>query len=206
MEPPNKDTPGIQELSDSLTYELVTAVGLPEKPVFFHIFKSLFSKITTKLALIGAPFDRKIAKEGLVAACQDLLDLFCHPARVFGSEHVPQSGPLLIVANHAGAYDALVIMRHVNRSDTHWIGTEIPFLELLPHTRRHIIFAPRKDSRKRAIALRNAIRHLNEGGALLYFAAGHRDPDPAVFPGAEDAIEHWLNSFDTFFNMCPTCS
>ena len=203
MDPRNKEEPEIQELSDSLTYELVTAVGLPKKPFFFHIFKSIFRKITTKLALIGAPFDRKIAKEGLVPACKDILENFCYPANTFGIELVPQSGPLLIVANHAGAYDALEILQHVNRPDTHWIGTEIPFLELLPFTRQHIIFAPRKDSRKRAIAMRNAIRHLKEGGALLYFATGHRDPDPAVFPGAENAIEHWLNSFNTFFKYVP---
>ncbi len=195
--------PEIQKLSDSLTYELVTAVGLPEKRIFFHIFKTFFKNITLRLAKIGTPFDHKIAREGLVAASQSVLDLFCHPANVAGTEHVPQSGPLLIAANHAGAYDALLIMRHVNRPDTNWIATEIPFLNLLPHTRQHIIFASRKDSRKRAIAMRNAIQHLNAGGALLYFAAGHRDPDPAVYPGAEKMMDKWLDVYDTFFKYVP---
>jgi hypothetical protein len=32
----------------------------------------------------------------------------------------------------------------------------------------------------------------------VYFASGHRDPDPRVYPGAEQAIDHWLNIFDPF--------
>ena len=34
----------------------------------------------------------------------------------------------------------------------------------------------------------------------MYFASGHRDPDPAVYPGAERAFAQWINVFDTFFN------
>lgn len=195
--------PEIKQLSESLIDEMVTAIGLPKKRLYHNLFLLLFSGITTRFAHVGLPFDKTLAIKGLPAACQGTLDLFCNPAQVSGTEFIPAEGPLLIASNHAGAYDALLIMRHVNRPDTHWISSEIPFLDLLPNIRQHIFFAPRKDALDRALALGNAIKHLRNGGALLYFASGHRDPDPAVFPGAEDAMDGWLDVYETFFKYVP---
>jgi hypothetical protein len=50
------------------------------------------------------------------------------------------------------------------------------------------------------IVLKQAIQHLQEGGTVNYFPSGHRDPDPKVYPGAIQAIDHWLDVFDLFFN------
>ncbi len=49
------------------------------------------------------------------------------------------------------------------------------------------------------LILRKAIRHLQAGGTLNYFGSGHRDPDPVIYPGAEEAFSHWLDVFDVFF-------
>jgi hypothetical protein len=190
--------PQIAQLSDSLVDEIVGAVGLPKTGGNHRLFKFLFRNVTDALSKIGVPFDRKIAESGLPEAARWCLLHFCDNVESTGTERVPPSGPLLVVSNHPGSYDALVIFSLINRKDLNWISSEIPFLDQLRNTREHIFFASRKETSSRMLALKNSIRHLQNGGTLLYFGAGHRDPDPAVFPGAEAAMSDWLDVFDTF--------
>ncbi len=35
---------------------------------------------------------------------------------------------------------------------------------------------------------------------MVYFGSGHRDPDPAVYPGSEGAIDGWLNIIDVLYS------
>jgi hypothetical protein len=51
--------------------------------------------------------------------------------------------------------------------------------------------------------MRGAIRHLQSGGALVYFGAGHRDPDPAVYPRAGKMMDNWLAGIEFFFKHVP---
>ena len=51
--------------------------------------------------------------------------------------------------------------------------------------------------------MRSAIRHLQSGGTLVYFGAGHRDPDPATYPGARAMLDNWLEGIDFFFKHVP---
>jgi hypothetical protein len=44
---------------------------------------------------------------------------------------------------------------------------------------------------------------LKEGGALLLFASGGIDPDPAHMPGSEEAIDCWSQSLDLFIRRVP---
>jgi hypothetical protein len=196
----------IEELSQSLVDELVGAVGLPKNKFNHSLFWFLFRKITGRLAAIGVPFDKLVGEEGLPAASTWCLTNFCTPIRSRGVDQIPQQGPLLVVANHPGAYDGLVLFSQLKRKDICWISSEIPFLNLLTHTREHVLFASRSDSSSRMLVMRNAIRHLRNGGVLVYFASGHRDPDPAVYGGAEAAMDSWLDVFDMFYKYVPNLS
>ncbi len=190
-------------LARTLINEMVGAVGLPKTAAFQKFFWFLFRGLMTRFAELGLTFDRLVAKDGLPKAGEWALSYFCNPAPARGLEHIPPDGPLLIASNHPGAYDALVIFSRLGRADIRWISSEIPFLDNLPHTRRHIIFASRDSAAQRMTAMRAAIRHLRGGGALLYFGAGHRDPDPAVYAGAAEAVETWLPGIDFFFRHAP---
>ncbi len=53
------------------------------------------------------------------------------------------------------------------------------------------------------LPLRQSIRHLQDGGALLLFGTGLVDPDPAVYQGAEKEIENWSASIDLFLRQVP---
>lgn len=142
------------------------------------------------------------ASDGLPKASEWALTHFCNSIPERGVEHIPLSGPLLVTSNHPGAYDALVIFSKLGRRDIRWIGTEIPFLEKHPRVRGHILFASRTDALNRMSVMRGAIRHLR-GGALVYFGAGHRDPDLAVYPHAGRMMDNWLEGIEFFFKHVP---
>jgi hypothetical protein len=189
----------VSYLSESLVDEIVTAVGLPKTSFTHLMFGRLFHKVTDRLADFGVSFDQITKEKGLAAACKWGLTHFCHAPLVHGVEHIPDQGPLLVVSNHPGAYDALILFSNLEGHEIRCVSSVIPFLNLLPHTRHHFLFTPRDDARERMLVLRNAIQHLQNGGTLVYFGSGHRDPDPVVYPGAERAFDHWLDVFDTFF-------
>jgi hypothetical protein len=193
----------ISALSESLVDEMVTALGLP-KTVFWHkLFWHMSRGITDRLAALGVTFDRLVDGDGLPAGSAWALTDFCNPIQARGAENVPLDGPLLVVSNHPGAYDGLVIFSKLVRKDIRWISSEIPFLDKLPHVREHILFASRMDALNRMAVMRGALRHLRAGGALVYFGAGHRDPDPAVYPDAGKMMDNWLEGIDFFFKHVP---
>jgi 1-acyl-sn-glycerol-3-phosphate acyltransferase len=198
-----EDSQTIQKLSDSLIDEVVGSVGLPKTHFTHWLGWRLFRKITDRFANIGTTFENIVESDGLPKASDYCLSLFCKDLKVSGVQNIPLSGPLLVATNHPGAYDGLTVFSNLPRNDIKWISTEIPFFRLLPHLESHMLFASRVDSRNRMVVLRNAIQHLKNGGVLVYFAAGHRDPDPDVYHGALKSMDGWLDIYDVFFKYVP---
>jgi len=186
-------------LSDSLIDELVTAIGLRKTKFNHQLFWRLFRGITDRLAELGASADEIAKAEGFPTACEWVLTHFCSDIQVNGAENIPDHGPLLVLSNHPGSYDALVTFSNLKGHRVRSVSSPIPFLNLLPNIGQHFMFAPRDNAHERMIIFRQAIRHLREGGTLNYFGSGHRDPDPSVYPGAIRAIDDWLDVFDFFF-------
>jgi hypothetical protein len=193
----------IVTLTKLLIAELVGAVGLPRTEPFLRLFWFLFRRPMSRLSTLGLTFDRLVAEAGFPNASEWALTHWCSHITARGTQDIPAEGPLLIVSNHPGTYDALIIFSKVDRQDIRWISTEIPFLDNLLHTRNHVIFASRSNALKRMSAMRSAIRHLQAGGALLYIGAGQLDPDQAVYPNAAENIEEWLAGIDFFFRHVP---
>lgn len=186
-------------LSESLINEIVTAVGLPVTDFTHGLVWRLFRKVTDRLAHLGANFDQLIAEEGLPAASHWALQFFCADIQAQGVEHIPPQGPLLVATNHPGTYDAFSVFSLLKSHDIRCITTVIPFFNLLPNARERFLFAPRDDSTQRMVAMRKAIRHLRNGGTLVYFPSGHRDPDPFTYPDGVQSFERWMDVFDIFF-------
>ena len=186
-------------LSESLVNELVKAVGLRPTRVNHWLFWRTFRRITDRMAELGASSDAITQSRGFPAACQWLLTQFCSDVQVHGAENIPDGGPLLVLSNHPGTYDALTIFSNLPGHDIRVMSSEIPFLKLLPNTHHNFLFAPRDEPTERMLVLRKAIRHLQAGGTLNFFGSGHRDPDPVIYPGAEKIFDNWLDVFDVFF-------
>jgi hypothetical protein len=191
------------EISKLLIDEIITATGMTRNEISRALFWPPLHQITDRLADLLMSFDNHVRDEGLPAASVWLLDHFCSQIRARGNEKIPRKGPLLVAINHPGTIDGLVAFSNIRREDILWISNDIPAMHLFPNIQKHILFASRKKNVDNFITMRDAVRHLQGGGTLVYFASGGRDPDPAVYTGAELFIDRWLDTFDAFFKYVP---
>jgi len=155
-----------------------------------------------RLARQIATYDEVVGEFGLAAGGAWALERMARGVEVEGSERVPAEGPVLLAANHPGLADSLALFAAIRRGDLRVVAAERPFLDALPNTSRYLI--PVSDeSSGRLGAVRTAARHLKRGGALLTFPGGRIEPDPAVLPGAKDALGRWSESLDLFARLVP---
>jgi hypothetical protein len=170
--------------------EMVAALGLAGAPPIVRApIRAALLAFSVPLGRILARFDARIEDLGVArAAAAALADLEATWTR--DGEPPPMRGPLLVVANHPGAYDALVLLAALGRDDAAILAADRPLLRALPSLARHLVFVPGEtasSTAKRTCALRCALHHLAEGKALVHFGGGRIEPDPAfrVDPGVE---------------------
>lgn len=121
---------------------------------------------------------------------------------VEGADSLPEHGPVLFVSNHPGLADAVALFAAIPRSDLRVVAAERPFLTALPNTSRYLLSID-ENSPERLGLVRRATRHLKRGGAMLTFPGGRIEPDPAVLPGADAALESWSSSVEFFARLEP---
>jgi 1-acyl-sn-glycerol-3-phosphate acyltransferase len=149
-----------------------------------------------------ATYDQIIGEAGLRAAAAWIVTHFAHGMQVEGLSHVPASGPLLLLANHPGMTDAPAIFASLPRSDVHIVAAPHLLFRTLPHMSRYLLYVS-EDSHKRLAVVRNVIRQLHAGGTVLLFPRGALEPDPAMFPGAIQALADWSESIAVFIRQVP---
>jgi len=194
----------VQTLSNTLLYELTKAMGFSQSNLLGKAFCPLFKKGTLKFAELGLGLDRVVAEQGVAAGARWVLPRFVAEHFARGVENIPLAGPLVIAANHPAAYDSLVISAYVNRPDYKIIIGDIPFFEHLPHVSQYAFYAPDpQNAHGRMAVIRQAIRHLEKGGALLTFARGTIEPDPDIMPDAGAGFELWSRSLEIFLRCVP---
>jgi hypothetical protein len=149
-------------------------------------------------------FDREVEASSLRTAAGLLLGSYVRDLRVEGAERIPAAGPVLLVSNHPGMTDTLALFTAIPRADLRILAADRPFLRALPAVSRSLIPVSEQPGRRMS-AVRQAVRHLRAGGALLTFPAGEIEPDPAVLPGAEEALGRWSPSTVLFLRFVPDC-
>ncbi|MEW6240651.1 MAG: 1-acyl-sn-glycerol-3-phosphate acyltransferase [Chloroflexota bacterium] len=194
----------IQTLSNTLVYELTKALALPQTERVKSIVRMLFGRAARKFSELAVGLDRVVAEHGIAAGARWVLPRFVKDHAARGLENIPPTGPLVIAANHPGAYDSVVISAHVTRPDYKVIIGDIPFFENLPHVSEHAIYAPAlQNTYGRMQVIRESIRHLQGGGALLIFARGGIEPDPALMPAPDAEFNLWSRSLQIFLERVP---
>lgn len=193
----------IKTLSHSLIEEIIGACGLPKTAFFHRLFLPFFSLVTTRIAHLGATFDRITCEEGVPQAASWILEHFCSGVSVTGSEYIPAEGPLLISSNHPGTVDGLIILSQLPRKDIIWLSGQIPFFTKLPNVSNHMLFVSKLDLASRIKALRQGVIHLRKGGALLDFGAGHFEPDPAFSSESQALVDQWMEGAGFFLKHVP---
>jgi 1-acyl-sn-glycerol-3-phosphate acyltransferase len=192
----------LEKLTDLITAEIYKAFSIQANSRIGRFFHPLFRIPAVRFSRIGMQFDEIVADKGIAAGANWALPNFIKGFLSFGEEKVPQEGPLLVVSNHPGVADSLVLTAALQREDLKIVAGGIPFIMNLPHASQHIIFAT-DDIHMRMNTCRSAIRHLEDGGSVLIFPSGKIDPDPAVMPGAPESIDRWSKSIELFLRKVP---
>lgn len=200
--PPSLEAPTVARLTGYVIDEALVAFGLrphgwyrPLLAVFLWLPARFLAGLLQRMAV-------RAARDGIVAAVWDLLPRFVKGIRVRGLAHLPAQGPLLIVSNHPGAYDLVLLAACMPRNDIKLIGSGVPLLRALPHV-GDVIIEVTDEPYGRMRSLRQGIRHLQRGGVLLVPGSGLVDPDPDVLPGAEEALAQWHASAAVMLRAAP---
>lgn len=102
--------------------------------------------------------------------------------RITGREHVPASGPLLIVANHGSFLDPPLVGVGVVRPVTYLARAGLFRVPVLGPLIRALNAVPLKESGSDTAAIRTALDALSRGGAVVIFPEGARSFDGSIQP------------------------
>ncbi len=194
----------IAALTQQIDNEVIRALGLPVDGWLAQRLHAILGHATRRFSELFAEVDRIVEEQGLPAGAAWLLYRLASGLETRGVENVPAHGPLVIASNHPGTVDSLAVVASAQRRDLKIIASAVPFLQSLPSIRQHLIFAPKpKHVEARMIALRESVRHLGSGGALLLFGEGNIDPDPALMPAAARELIGWSRSLEIFMRRVP---
>lgn len=194
----------VADLRRAISREALVALGLPREGLLQTLLRPLVWPPAHRFARLAAEFDRRVAMNGLSEAARWALLLFVEGHEIYGADRVPRSGPLVVISNHPGSYDGLLIASALGRDDLKIPASDVPFLRHLVATAPHLIYTDTgSDIHARMAAARHSIRHLREGGALLLFASAQVDPDPAFLPGAQEELQRWSPSLSLFLRQVP---
>ena len=192
----------LARLTDINLDDLVNSIGWQDSPRLAKLLRTLSRPAARKFARQMQEFDSQAGETDLTPASRYMLEKYVKDVRVYGLERIPSQGPILALSNHPGMTDTLCLFAAINRPDLRIIALDRPFLQSLPNVSRQLFFIS-DDSKERLSAVRKAAAHLRGGGAVLTFPAGKIEPDPQVYPGALESLNHWTDSAGVFLRLAP---
>ncbi|HEX7432867.1 MAG TPA: 1-acyl-sn-glycerol-3-phosphate acyltransferase [Anaerolineaceae bacterium] len=194
--------------------EVLTRINLEDMLVSFGwqhwkagrwLGSALFTRPARKFARQVIALDEGVHQSGLQEGARQILPRFVRGLKVYGLATIPTSGGLLVLSNHPGMVDTLALFASLPRTDLRVMGSERPFLTALPAISRLMIYVPEATENRLAV-IRQVARALRAGESVLTFPAGHIEPDPAVLPGAVEALSDWSDSIGIFVRAAPNLS
>jgi len=201
MMPPDPQL--VTRIRRAITKEIYLAFGRPEQWWGRRFLDPILWLPAQRFAVRAAQFDQDVSGPGLSAAARNILQGFVENVCVHGAENVPEQGPVLLAGNHPGAYDGLAIMTGLRRKDIHLVVSGVDFTRSLPVTSQRLIYVT-PDAGVRMKAVRECLRHLRAGGALLIFPTGLVDPDPSLWPeAAHQTLHGWSQSLSLMLRRAP---
>ncbi len=192
----------LERLTQLCVDDLISAFGLGETSHGRAVMESISRIPVRRLAHQILTYDRIVGESGLGTGGAWALKRLSRNTSIEGQENVPREGPLLLVSNHPGLADAVALFAATPRDDLRVIAADRPFLEALPNTSRYLLTVA-ESSAGRSGVVRTAARHLRGGGGVLTFPGGRIEPDPAVLPGAVEALNHWSSSAALLARLTP---
>jgi hypothetical protein len=202
----NGQVANLENVTKAIFLEIQGVMGLTQSRLAQWPVRTFFRPPAHRMARLLIQLDQEIAKYGLRTAAENLLASFVQDFKSECLGCIPRDGPLLVVSNHPGAYDLLILVANLFREDLKIISSDFAFIRHLPSVAPHFITIT-DDPYRRMISFRTALRHLQDDKALLIFPRGEIELDPALSPDAADGIDRWSLSLDLFLRAVPqTCS
>ena len=192
----------LERLTRACVDDLISAFGLGGVSHGRGVIESISEIPARRLVRQILTYDTVVGESGLGTGGAWALKRLSRNARIEGQENVPRWGPLLLVSNHPGLADAVALFAATPRDDLRVIAADRPFLDALPNTSRYLLTVA-QTSTGRSGVVRAAARHLRGSGAVLTFPRGRIEPDPAVLPGAVEALDQWSSSAELFARLTP---
>jgi 1-acyl-sn-glycerol-3-phosphate acyltransferase len=100
--------------------------------------------------------------------------------RIYGAEHVPKAGPLIVVANHASDFDPPILSCAVRRPVSYMAKEELFKVPVLKQAIKLYGAYPVKRGSADRSAIREALKQLNQGWAVGVFLQGTRTADGCI--------------------------
>jgi len=182
--------------------DFLTAFGLKDLRAGRKLVDALCWYPARRFAEDMIRYDQMVAEQGLQNPSQEFLERYTRDVEVIGLENIPGSGPVLILSNHPGMTDTLVLFSSIPRDDLRIIAAERPFLRALPNVSDYLINVAEEPGQRIGV-VRAAASHLRTGAAILTFPAGEIEPDPAWMSGAIEALGRWSESVAIFTRLVP---
>ena len=192
----------IRTIQSAITDEIFYALGLRRQGFLRRYLGWVFTPVAKAFARIAAAVDEATAEGGPPAGCQKMLDLLGVEVQSMGRSTIPLVGPVIILANHPGAYDSMSIGSLLPRRDLKAIVAKTRFYQVLPHIHPELLYAS-DDQGDKLLVLRGAVEHLKQGGSLLQFGSGLIEPDPATHSVGEDVFTKWSPSIEILLRKVP---
>jgi hypothetical protein len=206
---PAENEPPTQSVANSSTLTRVTLDDIfkdfnGSRRWMRHILEPLARPSTHRFAQVMAHLDQIVARSGFRDGMRYGTSVFATSTKQLGCEHVPDKGPLLLVANHPGGCDAMAIAASLPRDDLKIIVSGFPLFRNLPNASRQLIFTdPHGGLGSNFPVIRSAIRHLQSGGSVLTFPSGRVEPDPSIMPRAMELLQNWSPSIELLVRKVP---
>ena len=182
--------------------DIKTSAKLSRRQIINGIIDFLGSRPVGLLADLLARIDEQLNETSLHQTAERAIYPLSDGLIINNRDAVPNSGPLLVTANHAGFTDILGVLACLKRDDVKIVAQQKGFMRILRNINRHMLTIE-PDSTFKLTAIREIIRALNEGMAVVIFPKGQLEPDPAIIPGAIESLDGWSDSIGIFLNKVP---
>jgi len=172
------------------TAEIVSALGAQGlSPLLRGAVERAARGPSLRLGRTLARFDTLIGDVGIARAARATLSSLGAKLAIDGAARL--RGPLLIVTNHPGAYDALATLAALGRDDVALVAADRPFLRAMPALGTHLVFVDDSHAFARLSGLRRALAWLGEGRALVQYGAGAIEPDARFVTTGDPLLGTW---------------
>jgi Acyltransferase len=195
-------TPSVGEVNLTLFTQLMGVMGLKHPSRLTRCIYPIFYTPIQRLSRLAVQLDRDIGDHGWNAAMNQFLSHFASSLELHGEDGIPLNGPVMVACNHPAALDVIILAAAIHRDDLKIVASDISIIRILPHFAEHCI-PVYYDVDIRLHTIRNTIRHLENGGAILIFPRGNVEPDPVVSPGAIQSLSGWSPSVELFLRKVP---